>query len=240
MSVEPEPVIEQEEEQVQIPLSTVIRIRRKRGAPPSSDWVVASKRNRVEGEEESGENSRAVFKLAATADKPSISAISNVIQPSKVSVVEYDLINGVINKPQIIDKHQEQINEAADMVEKMDFTESSSSKNEAPLASNESLDDDHYVYDFYAPSQSTFLNFDDDLVIRHITDEERQLMFVDDGSDDSEPDLDDPDSNDENDYRNEYPDEGEFDEEHDTTSEDDFDHFGDADENYNDYLEEDD
>uniref|UniRef100_A0A914Y6K8 Probable RNA polymerase II nuclear localization protein SLC7A6OS n=1 Tax=Panagrolaimus superbus TaxID=310955 RepID=A0A914Y6K8_9BILA len=235
MSVEQESVVV-EEEQVQIPLSTVIRIRRKRGAPPSSDWVVASKRNRVEGEEELGENSRAVFKLTATADKPSISAISNLIQPSKVSIVEYDLINGVINKPKIVDKHQEQINEAADMVEKMDFTENFA-KNEAPLASNESLDDDHYVYDYYAPSQSTFLNFDDDLVIRHITDEERQLMFVDDGSDDSAPDPDDPDSNDENDFRNEYPDEGEFDEEHDTTSEDDFDHFGDEDENYNDYLE---
>jgi DNA-directed RNA polymerase subunit delta len=234
MSVDHVKVLEQE----QIPLSTVIRIRRKRGAPPS-DWVVASKRNRVEGEDEASESSRAVFKLAATADKPSISAISNVFQPSKVAVVEYDLVNGVINKPQIIDKHQEQINEAAAMVEKMDFAEGVA-KNEAPLASNESLDDEHYVYDFYAPSQSTFLNFDDDLVIRHITDEERQLMFVDDLSDDSEPDPDDPDSNDENDYRNEYPDEGEFDEEHDTTSDDDFDHFGDDDESLHDYLEEDD
>lgn len=148
MSVDQIEVLEQE----QIPLSTVIRIRRKRGAPPSSDWVVASKRNRVEGEDEESESSRAVFKLAATADKPSISAISNVFQPSKVAIVEYDLINGVINKPQIIDKHQEQINEAAAMVEKMDFAEGVA-KNEAPLASNESLDGKfcfaYYNYIYY-------------------------------------------------------------------------------------------
>uniref|UniRef100_A0AC34FQM4 Transcription factor Iwr1 domain-containing protein n=1 Tax=Panagrolaimus sp. ES5 TaxID=591445 RepID=A0AC34FQM4_9BILA len=131
--------VEQEQVQVQIPLSTVIRNRRKRGAPPSSDCVTVSKRNRVEGEEKSGENS--------------------------------------------------------------------------------------------------------------IADEERQLMFIDDGNDasemfvddgseDSEPDLDDPDSNDENHYLNEYPDEGDFDEDRDT--EYDFDHFGDADEDYNNCVMEED
>jgi hypothetical protein len=225
--------INQEE---QVPLSTVIRIRRKRGAPPSSDWVVASKRNRVDGEEEEKENPTAIFKLLSTADKPSIDAISNVIKPSQVAIVEYDLVNGVLNKPQIIDRHQEQMNEAAAMVEKMDFSENNE-KNVAPLASNESLaeeDPDAYVYDFYAPNVTTFLNFDDDLVIRHITDEERNLMFVDDGSDDSDADPDDdPDSNDENYFANEYPDEGEFDEENETTEdEDDLYHYGDEGERF--------
>lgn len=79
-----------------------------------------------------------VFKLAATAPGPSISNVTDLALPSKIALVEYDMENGVVIKKGIVDEEQEKTDAVADMVEKMDVSDSLR-KNEAPLASNESL-----------------------------------------------------------------------------------------------------
>ena len=133
------------DQQDQLPLSTVIRIRRKRTAPPSTEWVVASKKTRADDGDADNLNPSAFFKLTATADKPSIDALSGVNHP--VAVVEYDLVNGILNK-KVVDKEQEQVNEAVELVEKMDVSENDL-KNKAPLASNESLNGEYLPICFF-------------------------------------------------------------------------------------------
>lgn len=129
-------------EENQEPLPAIIRVRRKRTAPPSSGWMVSAKKNRVDENNKDLERP-AIFKLAVTAPDPSISNVSDLILPTKVAVVDYDREKGIIKQHGIVDEQQDQINTAADMVEKMDVSDvpgPSCDKNKAPLASNESLD----------------------------------------------------------------------------------------------------
>lgn len=129
-------------EENQEPLPAIIRVRRKRTAPPSSGWMVSAKKNKVDENNKNLERP-AIFKLAVTAADPSISNVSDLILPEKVAVVDYDREKGIIKQHGIIDEQQDQINTAAEMVEKMDVSDvpgPSSNKNKAPLASNESLD----------------------------------------------------------------------------------------------------
>ncbi|KAE9552049.1 hypothetical protein FO519_004740 [Halicephalobus sp. NKZ332] len=234
-------------EENQEPLPAIIRVRRKRTAPPSSGWMVSAKKNRVEEDNGGNLERPAIFKLAVTAPDPSIANVSDLILPKKVAVVDYDREKGVIRQHGIVDEQQDQINTAAEMVEKMEVSDvpgPSIEKNKAPLASNESLDDEQYVYDFYYTKPSAFsavqVDLTQELSIREATDEELMMMFMDDDDDDNSVHLDDDqDSNDENNPNNEYPDEGEFDEEHDTTSEE-YDHYGGEEEVYNDYLDDED
>jgi len=233
-------------EENQEPLPAIIRVRRKRTAPPSSGWMVSAKKNKVDENNKNLERP-AVFKLAITAADPSISNVSDLILPEKVAVVDYDREKGIIKQHGIVDEQQDQLNTAVEMVEKMDVSDvpgPSSNKNKAPLASNESLDDEQYVYDFYYTRPSSFsavqVDLTQELSIREATDEELMMMFMDDDDDGDSVHLDDDqDSNAENNPINDYPDEGEFDEEHDTTSEE-YDHYGDDEEAYNDYLDNDD
>lgn len=100
------------------------------------------------------------------------------------------------------------------------------------------------MYDFYYTRPSSFsavqVDLTQELSIREATDEELMMMFMDDEDDGDSVHLDDDqDSNAENNPINDYPDEGEFDEEHDTTSEE-YDHYGDEEEAYNDYLDDED
>lgn len=111
----------------------------------------------------------------------------------------------------------------------------------APLARPESsLADDEYVYDFYHTEDyiprgdSTMVN------VRLPTDEELQLYFGHEDDGESQDADDDNDSNAENHYANDYPDEDEFDglQNDDTTSEDSYDHYGEEKDYDNFYREE--
>jgi hypothetical protein len=98
---------------------------------------------------------------------------------------------------------------------------------QAPLARPESgLDGelDDYVYDYYHAGTSFASQSVDRVHVRLPTNEEMQMYFAENTDDDEEDTNDgDEDSNAENYYRNDYPDEGDFEGgelENDTTSDD--------------------
>uniref|UniRef100_A0A7E4WBY1 Iwr1 domain-containing protein n=1 Tax=Panagrellus redivivus TaxID=6233 RepID=A0A7E4WBY1_PANRE len=124
-----------------------------------------------------------------------------------------------------------------DLVERMDVTEPEDVKTAAPLASNESLNEE-YVYDFYSTDKPIDHQIfsTKECEIRHLSDADRDLFYFMDDDADDDFDAESIDSNDERHAVNDYPDE----EENDTTSDDDeYDHYGENDD-YDDYLDMDD
>lgn len=77
-----------------------------------------------------------------------------------------------------------------------------------------------YVFDFYCSKDEKYCSDNSDFNVRLPTDEELHYLFFN-NDENSSVDADDiNDSNNENYYKNDYPDEDEFTDENDTTSDD--------------------
>ncbi|KAH7704326.1 putative RNA polymerase II nuclear localization protein SLC7A6OS-like protein [Aphelenchoides avenae] len=247
------------------PSSTIIRVRRKRTAEPVSGLLVSTKRFKDEagaalvtdaaaavGGAAAAAGAAAmpfVYRLAGTSDSPrDVSSIAS--EEKVVELLDYDPESNVTGKKElsVLDDHYARLLEAMDSVETLGLDESAEKPGpsaqvepaKAPLAQMETDGlDDGYVYDFYSTSQRVVIPAES-IYVRLPTDAELQQYFgPEDESGSSDAADDDEDSNAEDYYKNDYPDEDEFREEYenDTTSDDSYDHYGDEKETYNDVLD---
>ncbi|KAI6173982.1 hypothetical protein M3Y98_01140700 [Aphelenchoides besseyi] len=200
----------------------------------------------------------AAFRLIGTLPIPDVRDAARLFLPNETpKVVDLVDVENIQNgsAASVVPVHVDDLNDVLMQnvmkVDKMDLGNTLEDPflavpDEAPLARPESglegdMDED-YVYDFYHAGTSVSQNLSDRVHVRLPTDEELQLYFGGDNEDaDSVDNEDDADSNAENYYRNDYPDEDEFEGdnglENDTTSDDSYDHYGDEeDRDYNRYV----
>lgn len=244
------------------PSSTIVRIRRKRNADPVAGLVVCSKVPKVNGELiekitspepknlEIAEK-EIIFRLVGTSETPHAQNAAPFLEKEHkvVEMVDFDPKEKMLGKRQVsvLDHGYLEVMKAAKAIsdfglderEKQEFEQACT----APLAKgeiiNEETDGTDYVYDFYySTSGKRMVTSPDGFEVRLPSDEELQLFYGGDEDDDDEDVNDDPDSNDENYYKNDYPDEDEFQNES-TTDDDDYDHYGDEHNEYERYCKDD-
>ncbi|CAD5227554.1 unnamed protein product [Bursaphelenchus okinawaensis] len=230
---------------VESPASRIIRVRRKRSANPHSGLLVSDSFDDSAGPSKRAKSDfdldqATAFKLIGTLPLPDVRDAARIFlnsnTPKKLECIDFDATTDVPVQsapvvPVEVDDVNQMLDESVRKVNKLNLKPDDpflAVPDDAPLARPESGFDDDYVYDFYHTEDYVPRGEVSMVNVRLPTDEELQLYFG--HEDDGESEDADDDSNAENHFANDYPDEDELDrslENDDTSSEDSYDHYGD-------------
>uniref|UniRef100_A0A1I7RQY7 Probable RNA polymerase II nuclear localization protein SLC7A6OS n=1 Tax=Bursaphelenchus xylophilus TaxID=6326 RepID=A0A1I7RQY7_BURXY len=228
------------------PTSRIIRVRRKRSANPHSGLLVSDSFDGTAGPSKRAKSDfdldqTTAFRLIGTLPLPDVRDAArlflNTNVPKRVELVDFDgttdvPVQSAAVVPVEVDDVSQMLDESVKKVNQIDLNAPLDPylaiPDEAPLARPESGLDEDYVYDFYHTEDYVPRGDASMVNVRLPTDEELQLYFG--HEDDGESEDADDDSNAENYYANDYPDEEELDkslENDETSSDDSYDHYGD-------------